>query len=95
MTRKRADLGEECRMKVVQVPIERVIPYERNPRRNEGAVSKVEASLREFGWRQPIVVDCEMVVVAGHTRLLAARRLGLAKVPVHVANDLTPEQAAG
>jgi ParB-like chromosome segregation protein Spo0J len=78
-------------MKVVQVPIERVIPYERNPRRNEGAVSKVEASLREFGWRQPIVVDSEMVVLVGHPRLMAARRLGMTEVPVHVAEGLTPE----
>jgi hypothetical protein len=79
-------------MKIVSVPIERVVPYERNPRRNEGAVEKVASSLREFGWQQPIVVDSEMVVVAGHTRLLAARRMGLETVPVHVAENLTPEQ---
>lgn len=69
-------------MKVEQVPIESVIPYAKNPRRNQGAIGKVAASLKEFGWRQPIVVDCEMVIVVGHTRLLAAQRLGMTKVPI-------------
>jgi ParB-like chromosome segregation protein Spo0J len=79
-------------MKVIQVPIENVIPYERNPRNNIDAVDKVAASIREFGWRQPIVVDEGMVVIAGHTRLMAAKQLGLKDVPVHVAIGLTPEQ---
>ena len=79
-------------MQVKDVAIERVIPYARNPRRNEAAVDKVVASIAEFGWRQPIVVDTDMVIVAGHTRFEAARRLGLAKVPVHVAEGLTPAQ---
>lgn len=79
-------------MNVTAVPIERVIPYARNPRRNDAAVAKVAASIREFGWRQPIVVDHGMVVVAGHTRLLAARQLGMTEVPVHVAEGLTPAQ---
>jgi DNA modification methylase len=79
-------------MRVELVPITRVIPYARNPRRNEGAVAKVAASIREFGFRQPIVVDPEMVVVVGHTRLEAARRLGMTEVPVHVAEGLTPAQ---
>ncbi len=80
-------------MQVQEIAIERVIPYARNPRRNEAAVAKVAASIAEFGWRQPIVVDRNMVIVAGHTRLLAARRLGLETVPVHVAEGLTPAQA--
>ena len=79
-------------MQVKDVAIKRVIPYARNPRRNEAAVDKVVASIAEFGWRQPIVVDADMVIVAGHTRFEAARRLGLAKVPVHVAEGLTPAQ---
>jgi ParB-like chromosome segregation protein Spo0J len=79
-------------MKVDLVPIDSVIPYARNPRKNAGAVGKVAASLREFGWRQPIVVDSEMVIIVGHTRLLAARQLGMTEVPVHVAGLLTPEQ---
>jgi DNA modification methylase len=73
-------------------PIESVRPYERNPRINDAAVDAVAHSIREYGFRQPIVVDAEGVVVCGHTRLKAAVRLGLSKVPVHVAKDLTPEQ---
>lgn len=79
-------------MKVQTVPIGSVVPYARNPRRNQGAVAKVAASIREFGWRQPIVVDADMVVVAGHTRLLAAQQIGLKDVPVHVAEGLTQNQ---
>jgi ParB-like chromosome segregation protein Spo0J len=75
-------------------PIERPIPYAKNPRTcPETAIAKVAASLKEFGFRQPIVVGAQDVVVVGHTRLLAARRLGLKTVPVHVARDLSPAQA--
>jgi ParB-like chromosome segregation protein Spo0J len=80
-------------MKVELIDITRVIPYARNPRKNEAAVAKVAASIKEFGWRQPIVVDGEMVILAGHTRYLAAQRLGMEKVPVHVAKGLSPQQA--
>src|SRR5678816_1347885 len=74
-------------------PIDKPIPYARNARKiSDAAVAKVAASIKEFGWRQPIVVDKEGVIVAGHTRLLAARRLGLETVPVHVAANLTPAQ---
>jgi DNA modification methylase len=72
--------------------IDRVIPYDRNPRVNDSAVDAVAASLKEFGWRQPIVVDKDSVIVVGHTRWKAAKKLGLQKVPVHVAAELTPEQ---
>jgi ParB-like chromosome segregation protein Spo0J len=64
-------------MQVELVAIEQVVPYARNPRRNEAAVAKVAASIQEFGFRQPIVVDRERVVIAGHTRLEATRVLGL------------------
>jgi len=80
-------------MDVVELPLERLIPYARNPRRNAAAVATVAGSLKEFGWRQPIVVDEAMVILAGHTRLEAARQLGLATAPVHVARGLTPTQA--
>src|SRR5688500_2590880 len=81
-------------MQVTLWPIERVTPYDRNPRLNDGAaVDAVAASLKEFGFRQPIVVDRGGVIVVGHTRWKAAKKLGLAQVPVHVAKDLTPEQA--
>ena len=73
--------------------IDDVRPYERNPRLNDQAVDAVAASLAEFGFRQPIVVDEDGVIIVGHTRWKAAQKLGLAKVPVHVATDLTPEQA--
>ncbi|MCL4190760.1 MAG: ParB N-terminal domain-containing protein, partial [Thermoguttaceae bacterium] len=78
--------------KVEMVDIARLVPYERNPRINEAAVDAVAASIREFGWKVPIVCDENMVIIAGHTRLKAALKLGLEKVPVHVATDLTPEQ---
>ena len=67
-------------------------PYEKYPRINDQAVSAVAESIRRFGFRQPIVVDEGGVIVCGHTRWKAARKLGLEKVPVHVAVDLTPEQ---
>lgn len=79
-------------LKVEQWPIGKVQPYEKNPRINEGAVESVAKSLQEFGWRQPIVVDSEGVIVCGHTRYKAALQLGYKKVPVHVAKDLSPEQ---
>ena len=76
------------------LPIEDVHPYPKNPRKlGERAVEKVAASLAEFGWRQPIVVDEEHVIVVGHTRLLAAKHLGMERVPVHIAVGLTPAQA--
>jgi DNA modification methylase len=72
--------------------IQSVRPYPGNPRDNDAAVDAVVASLREFGFRQPIVVDPDGVIVVGHTRYKASLKLGLAKVPVHVATDLTPAQ---
>jgi DNA modification methylase len=80
-------------MQVQPWPIERPKPYPRNARKiTDEAIAKVATSLREFGWRQPIVVDVEDVIIAGHARLLAAKKLGLVEVPVHVATELTPEQ---
>ncbi|MEK9768084.1 MAG: ParB N-terminal domain-containing protein [Betaproteobacteria bacterium] len=79
-------------MKVQIIPITDVIPYNRNPRKNTEAVAKVAGSLKEFGWKQPIVVDGEKVVIAGHTRLLAAQYLKMEQVPVLVADDLTDNQ---
>src|SRR5260370_18520724 len=74
-------------------PIDKPIPYARNARKlSAQAIDKVAASLQEFGWRQPIVVDKAGVIICGHTRLLAARKLVLTEVPVHVAANLTPAQ---
>ena len=81
-------------MKIEWVSINKIIPYARNPRRNEGLpVAKVKASLKEFGWQQPIVVDKNMVIIVGHTRYLAAQELGAKEVPVHIADNLTANQA--
>ncbi len=73
-------------------PLTAIRPYPNNPRLNEAAVSAVAESIRHFGWRQPIVVDGEGVIVCGHTRFLAAQHLGMDQVPVHVATDLSPDQ---
>ena len=72
--------------------IDDIRPYDSNPRINDKAVDAVAASLKEFGFRQPIVVDTDGVIVCGHTRWKAAQKLGLAKAPVHVAKDLSPQQ---
>lgn len=78
---------------ITWVAIDAITPYENNPRKiPKEAIEKVAASIREFGFRQPIVVDKDMVVVVGHTRLLAARSLGYDEVPVLVASDLPPEK---
>ncbi len=74
-------------------PLADIKPYEKNPRLNDAAVEAVARSIREFGFRQPIVVDAGGVIVCGHTRWKAAVTLGLERVPVHVARELTPEQA--
>jgi DNA modification methylase len=80
-------------MKIETWPIDRPIPYARNARKiPQQAIDKVAGSIKEFGFRQPIVVDKQGVIVAGHTRLLAGQKLGLAEVPVHVASELTATQ---
>jgi DNA modification methylase len=80
-------------MLVEMRPIGSIRPYENNPRHNDAAVDAVAASLREYGWRQPLVVDEEGVIIVGHTRYKAALKLGMEMVPVHVAVGLTPAQA--
>ncbi len=79
-------------MKIDIRPITEIKPYPGNPRVNEGAVDAVAASLKEYGFRQPIVVDRADVIIVGHTRYKAALKLGLKMVPVHTATDLTPAQ---
>ncbi len=79
-------------MNVELRPLAGIKPYGNNPRHNDQAVDAVAESIRRFGWRQPIVIDGDGVIVCGHTRWKAARVLGLTEVPVHVATDLTPEQ---
>jgi DNA modification methylase len=79
-------------MQIEMRPLADIKPYEQNPRINDAAVEAVAESIRRFGFRQPIVVDGDSVIVCGHTRWKAAQKLGLEQVPVHVARDLTPEQ---
>lgn len=79
-------------MNVIQVDVNSLKPYKNNPRNNDNAVSAVANSIREFGFKVPIVIDSDHVIVAGHTRLKAAQALGLSTVPCIVADDLTDEQ---
>jgi len=79
-------------MQIEQRNINEIIPYEQNPRLNDDAVDAVANSIKEFGWRVPIIVDKDMVIICGHTRLKAAKQLGLTEVPVHVAADLPPDK---
>jgi DNA modification methylase len=80
-------------MHIQMRPLADIKPYERNPRHNDDAVDAVAAFIRAFGFRQPIVVDEEGVIIVGHTRYKAAVKLGLEQVPVHVAVGLSPAQA--
>lgn len=77
---------------IEEVAVEDIVPYENNPRFNEEAVPAVAASLRDFGWKQPIVITDNGTIVAGHTRYAAALSLGMTHVPCVRATDLTPEQ---
>lgn len=79
-------------MKVIEVPIEQIKPYENNPRINDDAVHETANSIKEFGWQQPIVVDKDNVIIVGHTRLKAAKKLKLKKVPVVIADRLSEQQ---
>lgn len=79
-------------MEIIEKRLDEIRPYENNPRRNDAAVQYVAESIRQFGWKQPIVIDKDGVIVAGHTRYKAAQSLGLEKAPCVIADDLTPEQ---
>jgi len=79
-------------MNIEQIRTESLKPYEKNPRKNDAAVEAVANSIREFGFKVPIVIDRDDVIVCGHTRWRAAQRLGLAEVPCIRADDLTDEQ---
>lgn len=79
-------------MKIIEKNIEELKEYENNPRINDDAVQYVANSIKEFGFKVPVVIDKDNVIVAGHTRVKACRRLGIDKVPCIVADDLTDEQ---
>lgn len=79
-------------MIIIDKPIDELVMYARNPRKNDQAVAAVTASIKEFGFKQPIVIDKDNVIVAGHTRLKAAQKLGLKTVPCLMADDLSEQQ---
>lgn len=79
-------------IEIEYLPVDRIIPYENNPRDNKDAVKAVAESIQMFGWKVPIVIDSNNVIVCGHTRLLAAKKLNIDSVPCIRANDLTEEQ---
>lgn len=79
-------------MNIIEKKLSELKPYERNPKRNDEAVKYVMESIKEFGFKNPILVDKDGVIIAGHTRFKAAKQLGLEVVPCVVADDLTPEQ---
>lgn len=78
--------------KIVYMGVDELIPYENNPRINDEAVDYVANSISEFGFKNPIIIDTNKVIIAGHTRLKAAKKLGIKKVPTITADDLTEEQ---
>lgn len=80
------------KLKIEYIDIEKLIPYINNPRINDEAVDVVAASIKEFGFKNPILIDKENVIIAGHTRLKAAKKLGLKEVPVIRVEDLTDRQ---
>lgn len=80
-------------MNIVEKRLDEIRPYANNPRKNDEAVEAVANSIREFGWKQPIAVDADGVIIVGHTRYKAAQMLGLETVPVLVADDLSDDKA--
>ena len=79
-------------LKIEYVDINSIKPYENNPRHNEEAIPYVMNSIKEFGFKNPIIIDKNNVIIAGHTRLESAKRLGMKEVPIIHADDLTEEQ---
>lgn len=79
-------------MEIIQKSLDELKPYEKNPRKNDGAVDYVAESIKEFGFKVPLVIDKDGIIVTGHTRYRAAKKLGLDKVPCIIADDLTEDQ---
>ena len=79
-------------MQVKEIPLSEIVPYEKNPRRNDKAVNVVVKSIKQFGFKVPVVIDADNVIVAGHVRYKAARMLKFDKIPCIVASELSPEQ---
>ena len=79
-------------MNIVEKKLSEIIPYEKNPRRNDEAVKYVAESIKQFGFKVPVVIDKDNIIVAGHTRYKAAKKLSLDNIPCIIADDLTDEQ---
>lgn len=79
-------------MEIITKKLNELIPYENNPRINDEAVKYVAESIKQFGWKVPMVIDENNVIVSGHTRYKAAKELGIEEVPCIIADDLTEEQ---
>ena len=79
-------------MDIIELPVKTIKPYAKNPRKNDKAVEYVANSIRQFGFKVPIVIDSNYEIVCGHTRWKAAKTIGLESVPCVMADDLTPEQ---
>lgn len=80
------------KLKIEYINIEKIVPYANNPRINDKAIDTVAESIKEFGFKNPIIVDSENTIIAGHTRLLASIKLGLKEVPIIRVQDLTEQQ---
>ena len=79
-------------MKIVDIKVDDLVPYENNPRYNDNAVDAVAKSIQEFGFKVPCVIDGNNNVITGHTRIKACKQLGITEIPCVVADDLTEEQ---
>ena len=79
-------------MQIIKKNVNELVPYENNPRHNDDAVKYVANSIEQFGFKVPIIIDKDNVIVAGHTRLKAAKKLGMEYVPCILADDLSDEQ---
>ena len=79
-------------MNIIEKNVNEIIPYINNPRKNDNAVDKVAASIKEFGFKVPCVISSDNVIVTGHTRIKAAKKLGMETVPCIIADDLTDAQ---
>lgn len=80
------------KLEIIYKKVDDIIPYENNPRNNEKSIDNVANSIKQFGFKVPIVIDKNNVIVAGHTRLKASEKLGLKEVPCIIADDLTEQE---
>jgi len=83
---------EGADVQIIYKKVSDLIPYVNNARKNDGAVEAVASSIKNYGFKQPIVIDSQGEIIAGHTRLKASKKLGLKEVPCIIADDLTPAQ---